>query len=76
MTNARFRSATVALAAALGAGLLFGCATSKESQTETLSREEFRFLYPRQYLDSLDPLERRDAEHRMMEDELRRERKR
>jgi hypothetical protein len=60
------------MVAALSASFLVGCATSQERRTETLSSEEFRMFYPRQYLDSLDPLERRDEDRRMMEEELKR----
>jgi hypothetical protein len=76
MRNARFRSTAATLAAALSVSLFGGCATDRERRTETLTSEEFRILYPRQYLDSLDPSERLNVERRMMEEELRRGKKR
>jgi hypothetical protein len=70
--NPRFCSAVATLVAAMGASFLVGCATSQERRPETLSSDEFRMFYPRQYLDSLDPLERRNEDRRMMEEELKR----
>lgn len=75
MRNPRLRATAAILVATLSVSLWVGCATNQEHRP--LSSEEFRILYPRQYLDSLDPWERRDMERRMMEEDfLQRERER
>ncbi len=76
MRNARIRSSVSTLAAVLSLCLWAGCATRPARQTDTLSRDEFQILYPRRYFDSLDPLERREVERRLFEEESRTERKR
>ena len=69
MRNARLCSTAATVVGAVSICFLVGCVTSQERQREMLSREEFRILYPRQYYDSLDPLERRAIERRLMEEE-------
>ena len=54
---------------ALCVSVFVGCATH-ERQPMTVSREEMRVLYPREYLDSLDPWERQAVERRMIEDDF------
>jgi len=62
--------------AAITVSVFVGCA-SPHGQSKTLSGEEMRALYPREYLDSLDPWERQGVERRMIEDDLKqRERER
>jgi hypothetical protein len=46
--------------------LLGGCASEQgTSQSTTLSPEQYRKMYPRQYLDNLNPSERKRAEYLM-----------
>jgi hypothetical protein len=47
--------------------VLVGCATDKEPQAETLSNQEFRFLYVRQYYESASPSERQMLDRQMQE---------
>ena len=75
MRDASFRSIVAALIALLSVGLLTGCATHQENASKGLSEDQYRFLYPRKYLDSLDPAEREELERRVMWDEMRRERR-
>ena len=41
-------------------GTLVGCATNRELQTDTMSQEKFRFLYPREYYENASPSERQE----------------
>lgn len=76
MRNLRFGSNVAALVVALNVSLLVGCATNQYRRTKTLSSEEYRYLYPRQYFNSLDPLERREVEDQMRQEDWRNEGKR
>jgi hypothetical protein len=47
--------------------VLVGCATKRAPQTETLSNQEFRFLYPRRYYDSASWSEKQELDSQMQE---------
>lgn len=70
MRNAVLLSLVAVPTALLGVSLLAGCATKQTPRAEALSAEEFRTLHPRQYLDSLNPWERREEESRLMAEEV------
>ena len=48
-----------------------GCATDSHPQTETMSNQKFRFLYPRQYYESASPSERQELDRQMQEEQWR-----
>lgn len=74
MKNATVPSIVAALLGLMCVSLIVGCATEKEHRSETISEQQFRTLYPRRYLQSLDPYEREYVERRMAEEERRTER--
>ena len=74
MKSSRFSSPALTLVSVLGINILAGCATDKESRTESLSNTEFRQLYPRQYYESASPSERQELD-RLEQERLRRENK-
>jgi hypothetical protein len=43
-------------------GVLLGCSVSQDAKPRKLSSEVVRILYPRQYLDSVDPIDRKVVE--------------
>jgi hypothetical protein len=47
--------------------VLVGCTTNRAPQKETLSNQEFRFLYPRQYYESASPSERQELDRQEQE---------
>jgi hypothetical protein len=49
------------------AGLLSGCASSSDQANHSRYPDRDRFLYPRQYSNSLDPWERAEVERRAEE---------
>jgi hypothetical protein len=55
------------LASLLSLSVLVGCTTNRAPQKETLSNQEFRFLYPRQYYESASPLERQELDRQEQE---------
>lgn len=63
------RSIVATLVSVTCVSLILGCAAKNERRSETLSEQELRILYPRQYLKSLDPFEREYVERRMAEEE-------
>jgi len=66
MKNLPARCVASMLTCLLSVSLLAGCATEHNSKPDSLSPQEQRVLYPRQYLDSLPPSERSAAERQMM----------
>lgn len=69
MKTSRVRLLAGMLAVALNVSFLAGCASNRERQTGTMSPEAFRFLYPREYNQSLSPWQQEDVEREMMEQE-------
>jgi hypothetical protein len=77
MITARKNPATqwTPLAPTIGLGLAFvwstflfvGCATVSEPQSDRLSNERYRFLYPRQYYESASPSERQEMDRQEQE---------
>lgn len=55
------------LVSLLGINILVGCATDKESRTESLSNKEFQQLYPRQHYESASPSERQELDRQEQE---------
>jgi hypothetical protein len=53
------------LIAIISLNLLAGCATRPERRTEDMSSHAYEYGHPRQYYESLDPMERRDLERQM-----------
>lgn len=47
---------------------LVGCATNREQQMNTMSQENFRFLYPREYYESASPSERQELDRQQAEE--------
>ena len=76
MKKTEFRIRAAVLLGLISISVLSGCATDQKPPADTLTKKEFRVLYPRQYLDSLDPSEQRDVEDRVREEQWRREGKR
>jgi hypothetical protein len=71
MKKSRFCSAVLILVSVVTINVLVGCATDKAPQTETLSKEEFRRLYPRQYYESASPSERQEMDRQEQEKQWR-----
>ena len=67
MKYSRFCSAALTLVSVVGINVLVGCATDKEPRAESLSNEEFRRLYPRQYYESASPSERQELDRQEQE---------
>lgn len=70
MKSPPVRSTALRLVSALSFSLLVGCVNNQERRPEKLSSKEFRFLYPRKHLDSLESWERSEAERRMMQEDF------
>lgn len=49
-------------------GTLFGCATNRELQTDTMSQKSFRVLYPREYYENASPSERQELDRQAAEE--------
>ena len=74
MRNSHFRLSLAVVATLFGTSLLAGCATEQPYAHESLSDQEYRFLYPRQYSDSLNSSDRKEVEQGMQQDEVKRQR--
>jgi hypothetical protein len=67
MNHSRFHTAALTLLSVLSITFLVGCATENESGTDTLTNEQFRRLYPRQYYESTSQSERQEMERQEAE---------
>ncbi len=56
------------LAIILCLGTLVGCATNRAPQTDTMSQESFRFLYPREYYENANQSERQELDRQEAEE--------
>jgi hypothetical protein len=61
------RTTALGLAFVLSPFVFIGCATDREPQSERLSNERYRFLYPRQYYESASPSERQEMDRQEQE---------
>lgn len=62
------------IAATVGLGLLAGCATDR-GEAGPWTYRDLKDLYPRRYLESVDPWERRHVELQIVEEEMKKKKR-